>query len=245
MAVGMEMFQRPYQEVLNDYIAGHIDELTFLQNTEYYTRWRYDYNLYKPIVDYLKLQKIPLIALNIAGDITQTVAREGMHSLSNEKKKQLPASMNFADEQYRTDLNDVYMVHNEQEELQNFNYFFQAQTLWDESMAETAHQFLSNHPEHILVILAGNGHLRYKYGIPDRLYRRNHEPFKVIVQDEDIENNIADYVLLTTELKGKKSPKLGVSVEKKDKGLVIKGLDSSSPAKKAGLKRGDIIDIFR
>jgi len=242
IAVGMEMFQRPYQDVLNDYIAGHIDELTFLRKTEYYTRWKYDYNLYKPIIDYLRQQKIPLLALNITGDITRKVAREGMYSLSDENKKQLPASMNFLDEQYRTDLSEVYFVHDEQEELQNFNYFLQAQTLWDESMAETAHQFLSNNPEHKLTILAGNGHLRYKYGIPERLYRRNHEPFKVIVQDEDIDNNIADYILLTTELKGKESPKLGVIVEEKDQALVIGGVESRSPAKKSGLQKGDIIE---
>ncbi len=242
IAVGMEMFQQPFQNVLNDYIAGHIDELTFLRKTEYYSRWRYDYNLYKPIIDYLKQQKIPLIALNIDGDITQKVAREGMYSLSNETKKRIPESMNFADEQYRMDLRDVYIVHDGQEELQNFNYFLQAQTLWDESMAETAHQFLSNHPEHKLLILAGNGHLRYKYGIPERLYRRNHEPFKVIVQDEDIDNNIADYILLTTELKGKQSPQLGVMIEATDNGLVIKGVENNSPAKKAGLQKGDIIE---
>jgi uncharacterized iron-regulated protein len=244
IAVGMEMFQRPYQDAANDYIAGHTDELTFLRETEYYTRWKYDYNLYKPIIDYLKQQKIPLVALNIPDNITQKVAREGMYSLSDEKKKQIPASMDFSDEQYRADLSKVYTLHDEQKELQNFNYFLQAQTLWDEGMAETAHQFLSNNPKHKLVILAGNGHLRYKYGIPERLYRRNHEPFKVIVQDEEIENNIADFILLTTELKGKESPKLGVIVEEKDQALVIKGVESNSPAKKAGLQKGDIIEQF-
>ncbi|UCD91021.1 MAG: ChaN family lipoprotein, partial [Desulfobacterales bacterium] len=244
IAVGMEMFQKPYQHILSDYIAGHIDELTFLRQTEYYTRWKYDYNLYKPIIDYLKQHKIPLIALNITGDITQKAAREGIYSLSDEKKQQIPASMDFSNEQYRVDLSEVYALHDDQKELENFNYFLQAQTLWDEAMAETAHQFLVNNPTRQLVVLAGNGHLRYKYGIPERLHRRNHEPYKVIVQDEEIENDIADYVLLTIELKGKKSPKLGVMVEEKDQTLVIKGVESNGPAKKAGLQKGDIIEQF-
>ena len=38
-------------------------------------------------------------------------------------------------------------------------------------------------------------------------------------RDEEIEDGVADYVLLTTKLSGKESPKLGVMVEEKDEGL--------------------------
>ncbi|MCK5193025.1 MAG: ChaN family lipoprotein, partial [Desulfobulbaceae bacterium] len=62
LAVGMEMFQRPFQKVVNDFLSGRIDEHKFLLKSEYFKRWRYDYNLYKPIIDYLKQQNIPLVA---------------------------------------------------------------------------------------------------------------------------------------------------------------------------------------
>jgi uncharacterized iron-regulated protein len=244
LAVGMEMFQKPYQQVVDDYLAGRIDEYAFLKKTEYFSRWRYDYNLYKPIIDYLKQQRIPLIALNIQGDLTRKVAREGMYDLPDNQKKQLPSDMNFSNETYRKNLNQVFVMHKKQEDLQDFNYFLQAQMVWDEGMAESAYGFLANHPEHKMVILAGNGHVRHKYGIPDRLYRRNHEPFTVVVQDEEIKDGVADYVLLTTELNGKASPKLGVMVEEKDKRLVIIGVSQSGPAQKAGLQKGDVIEMF-
>lgn len=244
LAVGMEMFQQPYQQVIDDYLAGRIDEHAFLKKTEYFSRWRYDYNLYKPIIDYLKQQRIPLVALNIEGELTRKVAREGMYDLSDTQKKQLPSDMNFSNETYRKDLNKVFVVHNNQEDLKDFNYFLQAQMVWDEGMAESAHRFLTNHPEFKMVILAGNGHVRHKYGIPERLYRRNHEPFTVIVQDEEIEDGIADYVLLTTRLDGKESPKLGVTVEEKDQNLVIMSVYKNSSAQKAGLQEGDIIEKF-
>jgi uncharacterized iron-regulated protein len=32
----MEMFQRPFQKTLDDYIKGAIDEREFLKNTEYF-----------------------------------------------------------------------------------------------------------------------------------------------------------------------------------------------------------------
>ncbi len=244
LAVGMEMFQRPYQNVIDDYLAGRIDERGFLQKSEYFMNWKYNYNLYKPIIDYLKQQSIPLVALNVKGGVTRKVAREGINSLPSKKKQQLPASMDFSNERYRGDLNEVFVLHTQQQELQNFNYFFQAQTLWDEVMAESAHQFLINNPERKLVILAGNGHVRRKYGIPERLYRRNNEPFTVVVQDEEMEEGVADYILMTTELKGTEPPKLGVAVEENEQGLTVTGVGHQSPAKKAGLQDGDIIKQF-
>jgi aminopeptidase N len=243
LAVGMEMFQKPFQPVVNDYLAGRIDEHEFLQKTEYFSRWRYDYNLYKPIIDYLKQQNLPLVALNIQGDISRKVAREGIYSLSDKEKQQLPRSMDFSNERYRKDLKEVFPWHKEHGELRDFSHFLQAQILWDEAMAESAQKFLTANPESKLVILAGNGHVRHKYGIPERLYRRNHEAFSVIVQDEEIEDGIADYVLITTKLEGDKSPKLGVIIEEKDQGLEVMRMLPNSPAKKAGLQEGDIIQM--
>ena len=243
LAVGMEMFQKPFQPVVNDYLAGKIDEHKFLQKTEYFSRWRYDYNLYKPIIDYLKQQNLPLVALNIHGDISRKVAREGIYSLSDKEKKQLPGSMDFLNECYRRDLNEVFSLHKEQGELKDFSYFYQAQILWDEAMAKSAQKFLTDNPESKLVMLAGNGHVRHKYGIPERLYRRNREPFTVIVQDEEIEDGIADYVLITTKLEGDKTPKLGVMIEEKDHGLEVMSMSRNGPAKKAGLQEGDVIQM--
>ncbi len=51
IGVGMEMFQKPYQKTVDDYLAGRIDEGKFLNQTDYFRKWRYDYNLYKPVTD--------------------------------------------------------------------------------------------------------------------------------------------------------------------------------------------------
>jgi uncharacterized iron-regulated protein len=244
LAVGMEMFQRTQQQTLDDYLAGRIDEPTFLEKSEYYDKWGYDYNLYKPIIDYIKQKRIPLVALNIERAITRKVSREGMHSLTDEEKKRIPSELDFSNKEYRDDLNKVFSLHADHGEFRDFNYFLQSQTLWDEGMAESAHQFMARNSEFKMVILTGNGHIRHKYGIPERLYRRNQEPFTVVVQDEEIEHGIADYVLLSTELKGRESPKLGVLVQEKDQGLVVVGIRDNTPAMKAGLQKGDIIIQF-
>lgn len=242
VAVGMEMFQTPYQQAVDDYLAGLIDEKTFLRESEYFNKWRYDYNLYKPIIDYLKQEKIPLVALNVEGDIVRKVGRKGIHSLSGEEKEQFPLSMDFSDEQYRHDLEDVFHVHAEQQDHRDFNYFLQAQSLWDEGMAETAHRFLLENPGYSLVVLTGNGHVRHKYGIPERLHRRNNAPYTVVIQDDRLEEDIADYLLLTTELKGRTPPRLGVMIEERESQILVSGVSHKTPAEDAGIKKGDIIE---
>jgi len=124
----------------------------------------------------------------------------------------------------------------------NFNYFFQSQVLWDESMAQAAHQFLQKHPQHILVILAGNGHLRYRYGIPQRLERLSGLSPLVIVQDDKLGETIADYVLLTTPIKGQLTPVIGFYLDRKTiDQVIIDRVKDSSIAARAKLKKGDII----
>ena len=240
----MEMFKKPYQAFIDDYLADRINERTFLEKTRYFSEWGYDYNLYKSIVDFLKANYIPMIALNLEARITKQVARDGIGSLKDADRQQLPGSLDFSNSRYTEDLRRVFDVHQDPDTLQDFNKFLQAQILWDETMAARAQSYVRNHPDRMLIVLAGNGHLRYRYGIPDRLFRRVPIPSVVILQDEELEDGIADYVLRTTRIKGIRSPKLGVSVAEKTNQLMIKSVINTSPAQNAGLQKGDIIKQF-
>ncbi|MFK5984729.1 MAG: ChaN family lipoprotein [Pseudomonadota bacterium] len=249
VAIGLEMFQQPYQQVLDDYLAKKLTESEFLSKSKYFEKWRYDYNLYKPIIDYAITQKLPLIALNIEVDISRKVAKNGMLALEGTEKLQLPKSMNFENSDYSSDLKSVFQAHQimPTKSQANFNFFLQSQILWDESMAQAANDFLQNNPQHVLVILAGNGHLRYRYGIPDRLQRLSGINPIVVVQDEQFDLDIADYILITTEIEGTTIPKIGVYLEpegldeQSEYQVIIKEVTKPSVAYSAGLKKGDII----
>jgi len=244
VAIGMEMFQQPYQQALDDYLTGKITESEFLTQSKYFDKWRYDYNLYKPIIDYALTQKLPLLALNIEADITRQVTKKGLYDLDEKQQQQIPDALNFSDQSYREDLKFVFQIHDKMFHglPMNFNYFLQSQVLWDESMAQTAHQFLQKHPQHVLVILAGNGHLRYRYGIPQRLERLSGLSPLVILQDDKLEETIADYVLLTTPIKGQLTPVMGFYPDRKvTDQVIIDGVKDATTAARAGLKKGDII----
>ncbi len=240
IAVGMEMFQRPFQGVLDKYISGEIDEREFLVRSEYFKRWGFDYNLYKPILDFCRREKVPVIALNIRNEIVDKVGKGGMDSLSDEERKELPSELDFSDEVYRERIRQAFALHHEPEQ-KNFDFFLQAQVLWDETMAESTDRYLSQNPDRQLVVVAGGGHLIYGNGIPMRAFRRNGLPYTVILNDGDIDPGAADFVVLPQPLDGMTSPKLMATFRETGGKVVIMDFVNDSPARKAGLRSGDAV----
>ncbi|WP_022852078.1 ChaN family lipoprotein [Limisalsivibrio acetivorans] len=236
IAIGMEMFHREFQDVLDDYIAGRIDERTMLERTEYFSRWRFDFNLYKPILDYAKENSIPVIALNISNAITAKVSRNGLESLTDEEREQLPREIDYSNSDHRDFLEHIFSIH---KESRNFEYFLQAQLLWEETMAETAADYYQATGRD-MVILAGNGHVRYGYGIPDRLKRRTGGDYVTILNDAPMNEGVADYILQPQPLDGEKAPKIGVSILTAEGVEVIKVFDDT-PAIRGGVEKGDVI----
>ncbi len=240
IAIGMEMFQRPFQKTLDDYIEAKIDEREFLKNTQYFKRWGFDYNLYRSILQFARSEKIPVVALNMTQEIVDKVFNGGFDSLSEEEKKRLPSQMDFSDHAYKERLQKVFQEH-EDFGVKNFNLFYQAQILWDETMAESVDEFLKAHSTDQMVILAGNGHLAYGSGIPRRAARRNGYPYAIILNDMDLEMDIADYVLFPKGLPGVTSPKLMVLLKERKGKVEIAGFPPESISERAGVKVGDVL----
>ena len=240
IAVGMEMFQRPFQKVLDDYIAGAIDEREFLKKSEYFKRWGFDYNLYKPILDFARTQKIPIIALNQRSEIVEKVSKSGMDSLTDEEKEEIPQQMDFSDDEYRNRLKKIFSRHRNAGE-KNFDFFYQAQILWDETMALSVDEFLKKNPDFRMVVFAGSGHLAYGSGIPKRAFRRNGFPYLIVLNDGDAERDIANYLVLPQALEGTPAPKLMVALKVERNRVTVTDLPKDSVSKKAGIKVGDTI----
>ncbi len=239
VAIGMEMFQQPFQKYLDLFIDGKISEKEMLKKTEYFKRWKYDYNLYRPIILYAKKHKIKIVALNVRKEISKKVAKEGIDALTKKEMKELPKSMDFTNLVYRQYMRQIYEAH-AKKSFKNFENFFYAQVLWDETMADNIANFLKSHPDFQMVVLAGNGHLRFGYGIPDRIKRRGVKDYKIVLQNDKLKPEIADFILYPPHIDLPKEKKLGVYL-KDDKTLVVDKVSKDSAASKAGLKKGDEI----
>lgn len=236
-AIGMEMFQRPFQSAIDEYIAGVITEKEFLKKTEYFKRWRFDYNLYREILEFAKAKGIPVVALNLRSEIIEKVAKGGLDSLTEAEKKEIPADMDMSDNLYRDRLRQIYESHPQGTKFENF---YQAQILWDETMAHSAADFLDGKPGYQMVIMAGGEHVKYDSGVPKRVGRLTGQKYITLVNG-DFDADIGSYVLFPKELTPPFTAKMGVVLKDTKEGAVVEEFSPSSIALKAGLKKGDAI----
>jgi len=243
LAIGLEFFQQPFQPVLDDYVAGRIDEAEFIRKSEYFERWSYDYRLYRPIFRYAREQGIPMIALNLEREITDQVKQGGLESLNAAQKLRVPQQIDRDDRVYRERLKKIYDMHPKGEDS-DFERFLDVQLLWDEGMAERAAAWFREHPEGHMVVLAGVGHLIYGFGIPDRLKRRVPVSSAIVLNagpGTDVEPNMGDYLIMTEPQHLPPSGKLGVILDTKSEPPEISDFSHASGAEEAGVKKGDVI----
>jgi uncharacterized iron-regulated protein len=242
LAIGMEMFQKPFQEVLDDFIAGKITEKEMIIKTEYFKRWKYDYELYRPIMLFAKEKQIPIIALNIDRDITKKVVGEGLDALSDEQLSLVPSSIDYANTNYKEMLREIFGMHQSQS-FKNFEEFYHAQLIWDETMATNIVDFLHKNPKYNMAVLAGNGHIIHGYGIPSRIKRRGISDYTITLNSTDAKPGIADYLLYPSPVDTQKAKKLGIALKSDDELVVVEVIENSL-ASKTEIKAGDKIIAF-
>ncbi|WP_245912239.1 ChaN family lipoprotein [Brunnivagina elsteri] len=211
IAIAMEMFQRPSQNAINNYLAGKITEEELVKQTEYEQRWGFPWELYAPILRFAKANNIPILAINTPSEITRKVSRQGLESLTPEERKLIPpfSEIHTSPDEYRKLVLAAFEAHQNagQGTSKNLESFFLAQVLWDETMAESIANFVKANPKTQVIVLAGQGHIVYDYGIPSRVKRRlqaksNRQNFihrSVLLsppEDENLPKNqkIADFI---------------------------------------------------
>jgi len=255
VAIGMEMFDRSQQPILDRWSQGFLTEEEFLKEIQWETTWGMDYELYKGILDMAKCHHLKVLGLNVPRDLVRRVAENGTMKLSSEDKKRLP-EMDLTDRQHRAYIASIYKGHTKGS-AKDFENFYEAQCLWDEGMAESLFEFLksSRAEGKTVFVIAGSGHVVFNFGIPKRLYRRIAVSSKTIVLKAwtgklDVDSTftepsspLADFLWITKpNPPEKKQPRIGVILKQQkegQKGLVIEKVLPGSPAEKAGLLPGD------
>jgi aminopeptidase N len=200
--LGMEFFQKKQQTALNRYLERELSEDEFLKETAWEENWGFDYHLYRPLLLFARQNAIRVIALNAPPEIVMKVGAHGLKALDTKERSQVAQDIDLTNGIYRTLIKAAYDRH-PKDELKSFEYFYEAQCVWDETMAENLAGYLKRRDEKVIVF-SGNGHVQYKFGIPDRTLRRHPVPAATIVllplrESTALEKGMADYVWLTAE----------------------------------------------
>ena len=194
--LGMEMFQTPFQGVLDDFAAGKIDEAALLSRSGWQERWNYDFGLYRPIIARARKSGGTLLALNAPKELVKKMSRQGIDALTPDERKQVPELV-LDDPQHRAWWDGIMAsmggAHGhggggnadkggknkdgwkgkgkDDDEKSADDRIYAVQVLWDETMADGASRWLAGGATRTLVILAGSGHC-HDSAIVNRLKRR-------------------------------------------------------------------------
>lgn len=258
VALGMEMLRRPSQEDVDKYLAGELTDKEFLRVWQ--KNWGpRSFPYYREILEYCRENGIPILALNSGRDLDGALRAGPIESLEPEYAERLP-DMDLSDPYYRATMEGFFGGH--EGGSNHLEVFNRIQVLRDETMADTAAQFLRS-PEGAdkrLVVFAGGNHVRYGYGIPRRLFRRVPAPYLVVDPftvdfPEDKQDKLMTVDLPTLPMRAAdvywavgyedlddQQVMLGVQIEDAEEGGVrVKGVMPDSPAAGAGLEEGDVI----
>ncbi|MEW6112540.1 MAG: ChaN family lipoprotein, partial [Thermodesulfobacteriota bacterium] len=183
LALGMEMFAESQQPILEKWQQGPggVDSLINELGREHWT------NLadYEPVLMLAKKSKIPIRGLNADDRIVKKVAREGIDSLSEAERRQIPADVDQVNPLHERLLHIRLKVHKAFHEKALHNIIL-AQALRDATMAYAVDRFLKS-PEgrdRVMLVIAGTGHVSYGFGIPERTEKLNGLTYRIVLLSE-------------------------------------------------------------
>ena len=260
-ALGMEMFSRHQQPVLDRWVAGLLDEKAFLRESRWSENWRMDFDYYRDLLIFARDQRIPIIALNVEKELVAAVRSKTPDQLSAGERARLP-ELDLTDPYHRA-MAEAILGDRRHHGGVALDGFIRIQTLWDETMAESAARYLTSpagSDKHLLVIAGGN-HVQGGFGIPRRVFRRLPASYVLIGGKEiDIPADKLDrlmdvdlpalplvaydfVVYLAYEDLPQRGVSLGVTIESAPpgRGLAVKTVVPDSNAERAGLRPLDLL----
>jgi len=169
IALSMEMFETDNQLVLNEYLAGTIDESRLAKDARLWS----NYKDYRPMIEYAKQNHLPVIAADPPRRYVSMVSRRGMKSLdslSEEAKTYLPPlPYDTLSGRYR----DKFIEVMQGSPGATSPNIYHSQSLWDAGMSYCINQFLKKNKGKKIFHCVGKFHVEEKLGTAAQLQMRN------------------------------------------------------------------------
>lgn len=261
MVIGFEMFPRRVQAALDKWIAGKLSEKEFLRAAEWDRVWNTDANLYLPLFHFARMNRIPMVALNIETKLRQQVAEKGFYGVPMEEREGLtrPAEPSQA---YIDYLLPIYKQHDRKDKKageitqddSDFRRFIGGQQLWDRAMAQILQQAVTkstNSEQPLVVGVMGSGHVLHGFGVAHQLHDLGIQnvvallPWDSSKSCQHLVKGVADAVFgvmpHVSESFRPQFQRLGIRYEMGRGGAVVLQVEKNSIAEVAELMASDVI----
>ena len=166
VSVALEMFERDVQGNLDQYAAGTMAEEPFLKGSRPWPRYATDY---RPIVEFAKAHKLPIVAANVPRRMASEVGKKGMPAIEGadrafaSKELECPAKGDYFDR-------FTAAMGNHAGSSPNF-YF--AQCVKDETMGESVAEAFHKTPGRVTIVhVNGAFHSDFGLGAAESARRR-------------------------------------------------------------------------
>jgi uncharacterized iron-regulated protein len=159
--VAWEMFDFTQQPVLDAWNTHHLTTEGMLDKTDFQPHWGTYSVMYEKILRWTEMEGIPSFALNAPDPLAHKLAQGA--PLTPEETAQLPTGFRPLSGGYDHFIEQMGQAPHAGANPENF---YQAQLLWDQTMASRIVDFINSHPDSKLVVLIGRGHVDGGFGVP-------------------------------------------------------------------------------
>ena len=156
------------------------------------------------------------MALNAPSTLVSKIAKQSLTALTVEEQALLPPNFELGRPSYlkrfRALMSALPPQAHGPKNQKEMEMGFQAQSVWDDTMAWKASEFINAKTDQVLVVLTGGFHVKYGGGFPDRLKKRTAHTVHTLlfvpidqrteseiltdISDDPVDGKIADWVYL-------------------------------------------------
>jgi len=196
VTVGMEMFTRDNQNIVNGLSTGDqsIEEFEIASNWK--TQWGHNFEAYRPVLEAVRDHNLRIVALNVPRPWVSQASKQGYESFDEMQRKWVPM-LDLSNKNHEAVVSSLMGGH---PLIMGSSNMLAGQVTWDTGMAKTALDWLTDWPykKNIMVIIAGSGHVMYGQGINYRLNQLEGQKSKsvICVHDEpnrSVSRGLGDY----------------------------------------------------
>lgn len=172
--IGLEMFPYTVQGPLEDWSHDLLTEDGFLDKSDWYGNWGYNFGYYRDIFDYARALRLPMYGVNLPAAAIRTIRKQGYDALAPEERSHLPPQIDLTNAEhqrlYRAYFGSDDPLHAALTAEQQAG-MYRVQVAWDAAMGWNAAKALDHDPDPtaIMVVLLGEGHVAYGLGAEHQL----------------------------------------------------------------------------
>ena len=175
VVLAMEMFERDVQPVLDAYVAGDIDEATFLASANPWGNYRTGY---RRLIERARSQALPVVGSNFPRSLRRRMSMQGesvLQNLEGDERKLAPAELMPNSPEYWRRVDNAIRGHLGMmggKRDPDDPRLLDTQSLWDNSMGEACVLALKENPGYSVLHINGGFHTEYWDGTTRQLLLR-------------------------------------------------------------------------